>query len=114
MPERAEVLPIGIAFDHPGDDGGRCGLLGGDPGEISQILLGFANDLRIVGVVDFFVAGDDEGGFERGNFVQVGDPLCPFGFTASAVIMCPCQADARVTTAAWDGTERMVDSAVSA
>ena len=28
-----------------------------------------------------FVAGDDEGGFERGNLVQVGDPLVPFGFT---------------------------------
>jgi len=47
MPERAEVLPIGIAFDHPYDDAGRCALLGSDPREISQIVLGFSNDLRI-------------------------------------------------------------------
>jgi hypothetical protein len=81
MPERADVVPIGIACDHPGDDAGRCGLVVGDPGEIPQVLLGFPNDLRIVVVVDFLVAGDNDGGFERGNFVQVGNPLCPFGFT---------------------------------
>ena len=27
------------------------------------------------------VAGDNEGGFKRGNFVQVGDPLCSLSFT---------------------------------
>jgi hypothetical protein len=27
------------------------------------------------------MAGDDELGLEGGNFVQVGDPVCPFGFT---------------------------------
>lgn len=39
------------------------------------------DDLRVVVVAGFLVAGDDEGGFERGDCVQVGDPLCPFGFT---------------------------------
>ena len=41
----------------------------------------FPNDLRTVVVLDLFVAGDDEGGFECGNRAQVGDPLCPLGFT---------------------------------
>ena len=88
MPERAEVLPVGIKLHHPADDAGRCGFLGGDPGEVPQVLLGFADDLRIVAVADLLVAGDDEGGFERGNLVQVGDPLFPFGSPVSAVIMC--------------------------
>jgi hypothetical protein len=69
VPERAEVLPIGIELDHPGDDAGRGGLLGGDPGEVPQVLLGFANDLRIVVVLGFLVAGDDEGGFKRGDWL---------------------------------------------
>jgi hypothetical protein len=34
MPQSATVFPIGIALDHPGDDAGRSGLLGDDPGEI--------------------------------------------------------------------------------
>ncbi len=38
-------------------------------------------DLRVVAVVHLFVAGDDEGGFQRGDGVEVGDPLGPFGFT---------------------------------
>jgi hypothetical protein len=45
--------------------------LGGDAGEVPQVLLGFADDLRIVVVLDFLVAGDDEGGFERGDCVEV-------------------------------------------
>jgi len=81
VPQGAAVGPRGIAFDHPGDDADRCCFLGGDPGEIPQILLGFPNDLRIVVVLDFLVAGNDDGGFERPNFVKVGDPLCPLGFT---------------------------------
>jgi hypothetical protein len=52
MPKRAEVVPVGIAFDHPADDAGRRGLLGGDAGEIPQILPGFSNDLRIVVVLN--------------------------------------------------------------
>ncbi|MFI5067254.1 MAG: hypothetical protein ACHP9Z_25185, partial [Streptosporangiales bacterium] len=59
---------------------GCCRLFGSDPGEIPEILLGFSDDLRIVVVLDFFVTGDDHGGFERGNLVQVGDPLFAFGF----------------------------------
>jgi len=48
MPQRAQVLPIGITFDHPADDAGHGGLLGGDLGEIPQIVLGLPDDLRIV------------------------------------------------------------------
>jgi hypothetical protein len=33
-----------MAFDQPGDDADKCGLLGGDPGEIRQILLAFARN----------------------------------------------------------------------
>lgn len=81
VPEWAEVFPVGIELGHPCDDAGRGGLLGGDPGEVPQVLPGFGNDLRVVAILDFLVAGHDEGGFERGHLVQVGDPLLPFGCT---------------------------------
>jgi hypothetical protein len=48
VPERSEVFPIGIAVDHLGDDTGNCGLIGDNPQEIPQILLGFPDDPRIV------------------------------------------------------------------
>ena len=44
-----------------------------------QILLGFPDDLGIVVVLNLLVASDDEGGLERRDFVQVGNPLCSFG-----------------------------------
>jgi hypothetical protein len=51
--QSVEVLPVGVAFGHPGDDAGCRGLFGGDPREVPEILLGFSDDLRIVVVLGF-------------------------------------------------------------
>ena len=94
-------------------------LFGGDPGEIPEILLGFFDDLRIVVVLDFCCDRRRPRWVRSvANLVdEVGDPLFAVRFQpVSAVIDVhfSCRRDHPVTTAASDGTCRMVDSAVSA
>jgi hypothetical protein len=55
MPERPEVLPVGVQLDHPGDDALDSGLIGNDARPFLRVLLGLPNDLRVLVVVDLLV-----------------------------------------------------------
>src|SRR3984957_5860504 len=75
VPHDARVVAVGVQLEHRRNDALDRLLAGGHAREVPQVLLGFADRLRIVGRADALVAGDDDPRLQGGDPVEAGDPV---------------------------------------